>query len=353
MLEPPTPEIKSILLKMGAGFDLAYKRFLDLQKAEAQAREAQIEAALEKVRSRSLAMHKSDELKDVVTIVFQKLQELDNVFDGVNIVIFPEGTKDHIYWTASDLLTSPTSVHFPYIDHPGFTMFAEAREKGIDFFAKVFSYEDKKSYYKYAFEHTDFKNVPNDSKNYVLESKCIGVSFALSKNSAISTPSFTGELLSEKKGEVLKRFAGVFDQAYTRFLDLQKAEAQAREAQIELGLERVRAKAMAMQSSSELAELVDTLFRELTKLDLLLDRCLIMLYDPATNDSTWWIAAPESDALPIGVFVKYHEYAPYLAYIDAWHKRILKWRYVLEGTTKKNGTILFFQKLKWLCCQKP
>jgi hypothetical protein len=38
-------------------FDLTYTRFLDLQKAEAQAREAQIEAALEKVRSRSLAMH--------------------------------------------------------------------------------------------------------------------------------------------------------------------------------------------------------------------------------------------------------------------------------------------------------
>ncbi len=59
-------------------------------------------------------------------------------------------------------------------------------------------------------------------------------------------------MLSEEKGEVLKRFARVFDQAYTRFLDLQKAEAQSREAQIELGLERVRARAMAMQASEEL-----------------------------------------------------------------------------------------------------
>ena len=46
-----------------------------------------------------------------------------------------------------------------------------------------------------------------------------------------------------------KRFAKVFEQTYTRFLDLQKAEAQAREAQIELALERVRARSMAMHQS--------------------------------------------------------------------------------------------------------
>ena len=33
--------------------------------------------------------------------------------------------------------------------------------------------------------------------------------------------------------EIFQRFAKVFEQTYTRFLDLQKAEAQAREAQIE------------------------------------------------------------------------------------------------------------------------
>ena len=53
-----------------------------------------------------------------------------------------------------------------------------------------------------------------------------------------------------------KRFANVFEQTYTRFLDLQKAEAQAREAQIELALERVRARTMAMQNSDELSETV-------------------------------------------------------------------------------------------------
>jgi hypothetical protein len=54
--------------------------------------------------------------------------------------------------------------------------------------------------------------------------------------------------------DIFKRFAKVFEQTYTRFLDLQKSEAQTRESQIQLALERVRARTMAMQRSDELSE---------------------------------------------------------------------------------------------------
>ena len=63
-----------------------------------------------------------------------------------------------------------------------------------------------------------------------------------------------------------ERFAAVFDQTYTRFLDLQKAEAQAREAKIEAALERVSARTMAMQRSEELAEVATILFQEVKAL---------------------------------------------------------------------------------------
>jgi hypothetical protein len=46
---------------------------------------------------------------------------------------------------------------------------------------------------------------------------------------------------------VVKRFANVFNLTYKRFLDLQKAEAQTHKANIETALERVRARALAMQ----------------------------------------------------------------------------------------------------------
>ena len=47
---------------------MTYRRFLDLQKAEAQAREAQIQLALERVRARTMAMHKSEELAETAQV---------------------------------------------------------------------------------------------------------------------------------------------------------------------------------------------------------------------------------------------------------------------------------------------
>ncbi|MFX8949780.1 hypothetical protein ABTM92_19850, partial [Acinetobacter baumannii] len=64
-------------------------------------REAQIEAALERVRSRSLAMHKSDELQQVVTTLFDQLHFLNIENDATGIVIFKPDTNHFQYWFAN------------------------------------------------------------------------------------------------------------------------------------------------------------------------------------------------------------------------------------------------------------
>jgi hypothetical protein len=151
-------------------------------------------------------------------------------------------------------------------------------------------------------------------------------------------------IYTDEQNRILERFAKVFEQSYTRFLDLQKAEAQTREVQIELGLERVRARAMAMQRSDELKELIGAVSIELAKLDIVLDRCFIITYNTQTLDSTWWMANPETPSEPIGVFVKYHEYAPYLAHVDAWKQRNVKWEYILEGEIKKTWDLFLFSQ---------
>src|SRR6185503_3871732 len=99
--QEPSEEAAYLQSRAAVVFDLAYRRFSDLQKAEAQARDAQIESSLEKVRSRSLAMHKSDELQEVVNTVFERLQELNVEMDSCNIAIFKEGTRDFEFWIAS------------------------------------------------------------------------------------------------------------------------------------------------------------------------------------------------------------------------------------------------------------
>ena len=49
--------------------------------------------------------------------------------------------------------------------------------------------------------------------------------------------------------DVFKRFAKVFEQTYTRFLDLQKAEAQALDAVKRASVDRVRAEIASMRTT--------------------------------------------------------------------------------------------------------
>ena len=109
-------------------------------------------------------------------------------------------------------------------------------------------------------------------------------------------------LLKPEAKEGLQRFARVFEQTYTRFLDLQKAEEQAREAQIEAALERVRAKAMAMHNSSDLSDATAIVFTELEKLGISTLRCGIVIIHENKQADLWTATATaeEKDVRVIG-----------------------------------------------------
>ena len=94
------------------------------------------------------------------------------------------------------------------------------------------------------------------------------VVFSASFNSFGALEIVETKALTHEKFDILHRFGKVFDSSYTRFNDLKKAEAQAREAQIQLALERVRARTMAMHHSDELTDVVKLLYQEFDKLKL-------------------------------------------------------------------------------------
>jgi signal transduction histidine kinase len=265
LMNPPSDEMETILTKMGAAFDLAYKRFEDLQKAEAQTREALIEAALEKVRSRSLAMHKPDELQEVVSVVAEKLQELDVILDAGGVIIctyFPDN-KDVIHWISAPDFSHSGSYFVPYFDNPIFTDAWDSKNRGDAYFSKEFSVETKNEFFEYAFEHSDYKNFSDDYKQHVLKADKHRLSAAWSKNSAIIIPSLTGGEPSESDAEIIKRFAKVFEQAYIRFMDLQKAEEHAQEAKIEASLEKVRTVALTLTKSDDMLDIAQVLYEQL------------------------------------------------------------------------------------------
>ncbi|HEX6848840.1 MAG TPA: ATP-binding protein [Chitinophagaceae bacterium] len=338
---PYTDEENAIFKRFGNVFEQSYTRFLDLQKAEVQAREAQIEAALERVRASSMAMHQSKDLLAVIKVVTDQLLLLGFKFDTANFAkVYADGSWD--LWLTTPEQKYPDLIHVPYLDHPIFNRIEDNIAKGLDFFTDAYEKNEANKFFRHFFENTIAKNAPESRKQFVLNSPGFARSLFSMKDLWLAIANYEGMPYTDAENLVFKRFAKVFEQAYTRFLDLQKAEAQAREAQIELGLERVRARAMAMHRSEELKELIATMSSELGRLDILLDRCFIIIYDQHTQGSTWWMANPETPTEPIGLQVQYHEHVPYLEHLEAWRQRKVKWEYILEGKVKKEWDQFLF-----------
>lgn len=292
-------EENEILNRVNKVFQQTYTRFLDLQKAEAQARESQIEAALEKVRSHSLAMHKPDELQAVVALIAEKLRDLGVIFDAGGVILctyFPDN-KDVMHWIAAEDFSYSGNYLVPYFDTTIFKDTWESKNSGDTYFSKEFSVEDKNSFFEYAFEHSDYKHFPDAFKQHALEAKNHRITAAWSKNSAILIPSFTEVIPSKSDADILKRFAKVFEQAYIRFMDLQKAEERARETQIDIALERVRSRTMGMQKSDELAETSAVLFQQIKELASETWSCGFCIWQD-NDEVELWMGADSGGLLP-------------------------------------------------------
>ena len=318
-------------------FDLSYRRYLDIEKAIAQAREAKIEAALEKVRSRSLAMHKSEELNEVVAILFEKLKELQIPATAVGLGISIEGSKDLNTFVCGENEAGLviTNYRLPFFENRISKELYNALEKQLDFFVGKYSKKEKNSFYEYLFEHSAIKDVPDGIKRMIFESATYTISIVTAKNVVFNINDFEGKNLTENEIDIFKRFAKVFDQAYTRFLDLQKAEAQAKEAKIESALERIRSRSLAMHHSSELSAVVDTLLREFTNLEFTLTFCIINLIDEQDRSNTVWAANPETGKDPEAYYMKFEDYPFHHAMWDAWKEQQKNFIYTIEGEEKK------------------
>jgi signal transduction histidine kinase len=261
----PVPEAHEIFKRFGKVFEQTYTRFLDLQKAEAQARESQIEAALERVRSRSIGMQKSEELKEVIQVVYEQFVHLNILIDHTGFIIDYKARDDMHIWLA-DRHEVPSEVIIPYFDCAHWNSFNEAKEKGMDFFVNQLSFEEKNRFYQDLFKL--IPDVPEETLEFYYSCPGLAISTVLLENVGLYIENFSAIPYSDEENNTLMRFGKVFQQTYTRFVDLQKAEAQARESQIEAVLERIRSRTMAMQKSGELTDVAGLLFAQVSALDI-------------------------------------------------------------------------------------
>ncbi|MBT8221952.1 MAG: nuclear transport factor 2 family protein, partial [Eudoraea sp.] len=249
---PLTNEEKSILHRFAVEFERTYTRFLELKKAEAQAREAQVEAALERVRARTMAMQHSDELAEASHLLDKEVRDLGIKTWGCAFNIYRE--KDAIEWFGNEQGLLPTYT----VPREGiFKEYYDLGQEGETLYVKEFSGAECIAHYEY------MSTLP-----------VVGDVLKQLKKTNGSFPSYqidhvvffkhgyllfiTREPVPEAY-DIFRRFAKVFEQTYTRFLDLQKAEAQAREARIENALEKVRSRSIGMQKSEELREVIQVI----------------------------------------------------------------------------------------------
>ena len=330
--EKATKEEEDILHRFAKVFEQAYIRFLDLQRAEAQAREAEIELALERVRASTMAMQQSGELKDVIRVIFNQLSELKINAEHAGIVVDYAPGQDWHFWVA-ETQDLPAKITVPYLGSIWDKQFREAKEKGAGFFTTELGFEEKNVFYENLLDH--IPGLTKDTRQFYLTCPGLAISTVVQEDIGLYIENFSGAPYSEEDNAILMRFGNVFQQTYTRFLDLQKAEEQAREAQIELGLERVRTRAMAMQNSSELSDLVDTVFQELTKLDFALNWCIINIIDAPNSCNTVWAANVDTQKPPESYYMRFEDYPFHHAMMQGYLKRESKFIYTIEGEEKE------------------
>ncbi|GAC1481246.1 MAG: hypothetical protein NVS1B13_03060 [Flavisolibacter sp.] len=262
------------------------------EELEQQSKEAEIQAALERVRSHSIAMHQSKDLLDVTRVLAEQLSMLGIRFDSVSFAkIHKDGSWD--LWVSTPDQPYPTEINLPYIDNEILSDLNQAWEKGKNFIASSYNFEVTNIFFKHFFENTAAKSISDARKQYVLHGKGMARSVFLTKNIWLSVNNIEATLYTDNENQILQRFAKVFEQAYTRFLDLQKAEERAREAQIEGALERVRSRSLAMHHTDELKEVVRILFEMLGGLNFELDGgAAIITFPGGSGDAVCWVVSP-------------------------------------------------------------
>ena len=293
--KPLSDESLDILYRFGKVFDQTYTRFLDLQKAEEQAREAQIEVSMERMRSRSMAMHKSDELLEAGELIFMEMQKLGIESLTAGLVIIDKEGKNGLNYLPNALTKKilPLPIIIPHNETIHLQQVVENWKKGHPLF--IVELDESETIKHQTFIAERSINFPLNAAELIAISpaKLFLHNFYFKEGYILIVG---GTKLSAEQTDIMLRFAKVFQQTYTRFLDLQKAETQARGAQIEAAMERTRTQSMIMQHSSELDETLRVFHQQVLMLGIQSAFSFLWLPDEEKDQHKFWAAWAENNS---------------------------------------------------------
>jgi signal transduction histidine kinase len=197
---------------------------------------------------------------------------------------------------SSEDLIQP-AFRIPLTESPTFIRFYESRQEGESFYVEEVSGEPLAAHYRYMLSLPTFKEIIDRylKTGYKLPTFQINHVANFSQGNLI----FITSVPVPEAHDVFKRFAKVFEQTYTRFLDLQRSEAQTREAIKASSLDRIRAEIASMRTAADLQRITPSIWKELTILGLPFSRCGIFIINEKEEKIHSYLSTPDGQPLAV------------------------------------------------------
>lgn len=292
------------------------KAYTLLQKQNAQ---AQMEAALERVRAQAMAMRNSNDVSNAIGLLFTELDKLGIVTIRCGIIIIEEATETMEVWTAIPTAEGRVAQISGRVDaniHPLLENGFQAWRQKKRFYSYELVGNDVLNYYKAITTNAPQYSLPVTNNN--TERQICSVFFF--KEGAVFT--FTSHPLAAETRLVLEKFAAVFGLTYRRYLDLKVAEEQTQLAVKQASLDRVRAEIASMRSTDDLQRITPLIWRELHTLHVPFVRCGVFIVDEDNQITHAYLSTPKGQVLGV-LNVHIEEDAFTRSIVEHWRKGLV------------------------------
>ena len=282
-----------------------------------------VEESLAKIRARTMTMRTSEDMAEVIALVFQELQSLGFDNQTCALAIIDEDTHDSRVWRISELSSSVGESYFvPAFDHPIYKNIIRGWQDQSSFIVADLQDEILTSYYNYLFTHSEYSKIPEERRQEILNTPHIVWTMVFMKHGSLAVVDYglTARALDESRIAILRKVAQTFDITYTRFLDLQKAEKRAEEALHKASVTRIRAEIISMDSISDLERISTILWTELTSFKVPFIRCGIVLI--REGDQTLQVYLTRNDGTTFDPFrIPYTQLPTFPKAVAAWKRQ--------------------------------
>jgi len=279
-----------------------------------KSRKLVVEASLEKIRSRTMTMRNSAELSEASAVLFHELHELGIKVIRTGVGIFDDTNNAMELWTTSVSDNKEVLKKLDYFSlyiHPVYENLISSRNQQRSFALTKLKGNQVRHYYQSmtAIVASQEQNVYNEEEYFY---------FFFFEQGTLNV--VTNHPLKDEECIVMTKFARAFGLIYTRFLDLQKAEAQTTEALRKAALDKIRAEIASMRTADDLEHITPLIWRELITFDVPFSRCGIFIVREDEQLVHAYLSTPEGKSLAV-LHLGLHDNETTIKMIESWRNK--------------------------------